>query len=421
MTKAELLLDVIGEAQDEYIEELDKSLEAGRSKKRFIMPLAAAACIILVSAAVLFSVHFFPLGSGGGRCNYGTECITAGGYLYYETQDGIYRYSPESGRTLILGGFFRDDWYPFTANDYAFYYSKGDTIYKVTHGSAESVVLYKADGRVNDILLYPAGDKDIAAQINYNTGGYDLIESCVIIDGETGEAKTTAESFEITEEQFDSLDPDSSDFYKRQNELFDNASAYAGKISYTVGEYRYDIVKEDNGLSGYSYGLYRDGVRLLDEYDFVEPLPAYPVRDSLVLVPGRNGASTYQMPSRFVLIKPDGTVRKVYSGYSMPPQGSGEYLYYINDDGSICAIDADDDSQTVLITADEMCGAICTEEQKSIIAETGERYFIYDLYSDGEYIYLCESFDSIIACMRIEYDESGKPDRLITADNNILD
>lgn len=389
MTKAELLLDVIGEAQDYYVEELDEWLTSPKKRRRWIKPLVAAACVVLVSVTAVFGVRFF-LSFGSNCGGFATEGICAGGYFYYEVQDdGIYRYTPEKGAKRIVGNrsfwnIWNNSWYQFTANDDALYYAKGDTIYRIAHDSTKSEILYRAEGTAEIGELYPAGAHDITAYIYDNNAR--VFEKKIIIDGATGEIKSAAD-----------------------------------KISYTVGDYTYDIIRENDGLEGYSYGLYRNGIRLLDQNDHVEPLNVQPSGDCLILTLGRNGQGFITSPSRFLIIRPDGTMRKVFSGYRFDPQGNGSYFYYLantgDDEGSIIAIDADDDAQTVLITPEELRQYDILTSDVLNDDDYEDMLWVYELYSDGEYLYLSNGYDKIM-CFSIVYD-NGVPKRIELVDDNI--
>ena len=94
MKKTELLLDVIGEAKDEYLQEIDSRMERVRHRRMWKRGILAACLILIVGVAVQFGVVFG--GGFGANCSYGPQGISAGGYFYYELPgDGFFRYSIE--------------------------------------------------------------------------------------------------------------------------------------------------------------------------------------------------------------------------------------------------------------------------------------------------------------------------------------
>ena len=125
MKKNELLLEVIGEAQDEYLAEIDRCTERVKSRRRWLRgSLIAASVILVVSIVMQFAVVFFQ--EGGARGAYFPSGIAAGGYFYYEAPgEGFFRSEPEKETVQLVKGNLFDRWfnrwYSFTANDYGFY------------------------------------------------------------------------------------------------------------------------------------------------------------------------------------------------------------------------------------------------------------------------------------------------------------
>ena len=195
MKRNELLLDVIGEVKDEYLQEIDSRIKRVRRRRMWKRGLLAACVILIAGIVIQFSVLF--IGGLGGRSGYNSpEGIAAGGYYYHKTSEGdVFRYTPEEGSVRLIKSCILDRWkntsYPTTANDYGFYYSKGDWIYRIKNGETKSEKLYHYESKPQYPSLYPAGANDIAVVFDdYNRADVMTHDEVLIIDGITGECKT---------------------------------------------------------------------------------------------------------------------------------------------------------------------------------------------------------------------------------------
>lgn len=419
MTRPELLLDVIGEAQDAYLEELDNRIaEVKKKRKRLRAPLIAA-CLCLVLFTGLFGTWSYLTGGTGGRCNYAPDGIAAGGYFYYEVPgNGIYRYTPGEGSVRLTRSSMKDrllgEWYVYTANDYGFYYAKGNWIYRIKHGETASEKLWHFEEKASNLYLYPAGANDIAAQVFYEGVEVGFFNELFIIDGITGERKTTIIDDRMSKEEIEPLravlkkeEPGSSAYEKAFDALLDRPIHFAPRVTYTVGDRTLELVLEEGkDWYDYAYRLTENGERLTEEY--IEPYDVRAIGDSLAFVIGRDGSGIGYDVSNILIVHPDGRQQKVrFDPMGDSTLGGREYCF-------TCLQwygDGEKDAHTVSAIR---INNVETFELKWDAPDD----WIDGLYSDDEYLWLT-TYDRI-ACYRIVY-ENGVPTELVLYDDNICE
>lgn len=410
MTTTELLLNVIGEAQDDYLEEVDQRVGKVRRRKRWTRTSLIAACVIVIVGILL---QFGPVlyeGIGAhGSCNYASDGIAAGGYFYYEEPgDGFFRYTPYEGSVRLTRGSLKDrmrnTWYTFTANDYGFYYTKGDWIYRIRHGETESEKLYRYEEKVSMPFMYPAGANDIAVDVYYEVSGDGYHSEIIIIDGITGERKATVIEENITQEEFNALPRDEMGLYEDEalDALYSRTPVFAPRLTYTVGDRTLELVlAEGSDWFDCAYYLTENGKRLTEDY--VVPYDVGTLGDSLVFAIGRDRIVS-QNASRFLIVRPDGTQQTVSTGIMGGGIHGGEDFYFTYEQWY------GDERDVQIIKAVR----INDGEEFELKWNAPEEPFDF-LYADGRYIWL--TFYDRIACYRVVY-EDGVPTalRLIDAD-----
>ena len=404
MTKPELLLDVIGEAQDDYLEELDAHIVKVKRRRKQRKVLLVAACLCLVVCTVVFGLYHFPFGISGSS-NYTSEGIAAGGYFYYEVPgDGFFRYTPEDGSVCLMKGSLFDRWfnrwYSFTANDYGFYYTKDDWIYRVRHGETASEKLYHYEAKVSTPYMYPAGENDIAVEVHYDSQNAGLHNELFIVDGITSERKTTIIDNNVMQEEIDAL-PDvmSSEYDDASYKLLSQPSDFAEKVTYTVGERTLELVLEKgNDWDDYTYRLTENGKQLYNGY--VEPYDVRTAGDSLVFTVGRDGSSIGKDLNGYVIVDPDGTNHVV----NVPSVPGDERFFYTRKDN--------DDEQSIIAVR------VSDNEKTKLKWDVSEDNIAWEIESDGEYIW-ATGYDRI-SCYRIEY-QNNIPISLTLIDDDITD
>lgn len=408
MKKNELLLDVIGKVKDEYLQEIDSRIERVRRRRMWKRGLLAACVILIAGIAVQFAVMFVGIpGARGG--NYLPEGIAAGGYYYHKTSEGdVFRYTPEEGSDRLLKSSILDRWkdirYPITANDYGFYYSKGDWIYRIKNGETKSEKIYHYESKPQYPSLYPAGANDIAVRVTYNRADVITHDEVLIIDGITGECKTVV--MEQDDPYYESNYPlDDPGFIDEREEQRSMNTVYADTVTYTVGDRTLELVyQEGKEWYDYAYRLTENGKPLYNGY--VEPYNVRTVGDSLVFTVGRGGNNFGKDLNGYVIVSPDGS-NHVVNVPSVP--GNEQFFFTLKDT---------DDGQDVLAVR------ISDNEKFKLKRDSSVYDIIRDISSDGTYIwasgYNGANGKFAVFCYRIEY-ENGIPTALTLIDDDIFD
>lgn len=407
MKRNELLLDVIGEVKDEYLQEIDTRIKRVRHRRRWKRGLLAACVILIAGIVIQFAVLFSGgLGSRGG--GFSPEGFVAGGYYFHKTSDGdVFRYTPEEGAVRLMNSSildrWKDTWYPTTANDYGFYYSKGDWIYRIKCGETKAEKFYHYESKPNALSLYPAGANDIAVRVSYNRADVITHEELLIIDGITGESKTVIMEQMIPAQAYESLPLDESRLYAEQDAMIRRHTVYADTVTYTVGDRTLKLVyKEGKEWYDYSYSLTENGKTLYNGY--VEPYDVRTVGDSLVFTVGRGGNNIDKDLNGYVIVSPDGTDH-VVNVPSVP--GNEKFFFTIKD------MDAGQNIFAVRVS---------DNEKFKLKWDRPEQNNVLNIHSDGSYIWAM-GFDGMkgdyrTSCYRIEYG-NGIPTSLTLIDDDI--
>lgn len=412
--KAQLLLDVIGEARDAYLQEIDRRVARVRHRRRWRRGGLIAASVILIIGMVLQLGLVFNNGIGARCGGSAVGGIAAGGYCYYEIPgDGFFRYSPQEGSLRLTKGSLIDRWfdkrYSFTANDYGFYYTKGDDIYRIRHGETASEKLYHYDEKVTTPYMYPAGATDIAVDVHYEGRNVGLHNELFIIDGITGERKTTImNDNSIGQEEIDALrkvlrkeDPGSPAYDEASDRLNTRPIDFAKSVTYTVGGRTLELVLEEgNDWFDYAYRLTEDGEPLTDGY--VEPYNVRTAGDSLVFIIGRDGDIYGE---DMLIVHPDGTQQIVRVG-TVGDGTTGDESYCFTYDYAF-----EDDEDFWVISAVRI-----SDGEQFELGRFARGEWFSSVDSDGKYLWLI--FRTHISCYAVVY-ENGVPTDLTLIDSDI--
>lgn len=409
MKRNELLLDVIGEVKDEYLQEIDSRIKRVRRGRRWKRALLAA-CVILIAGIVVQFAVILGGGLGSRSGGFSAEGLVAGGYYFHQTRDGdVFRYTPEEGSVRLIKGCILDRWKntrcSTTANGYGFYYSKGDWIYRIKHGETKSEKLYHYESKAKYPDLYPAGANDIAVFVDYNRADVLTHHEVLIIDGITGECKTVVMERNIPYYEPETMPFDDPRFADKSDKTDENFTVYADTVTYTVGGRTLELVYQGSEDElDYTYCLTENGKPLYNGY--VEPYDVRTVGDSLVFTVGRGGNNLGKDLNGYVIVSPDGTNR-VVNVPSVP--GNEKFFFTVKDveDGqSIFAVRTSDN------------------EKFKLKWDRSEERHVWDIYSDGSYIWTMgfdgKKGDGLASCYRIEY-ENGIPTALTLIDDDITD
>lgn len=361
--KSDELLDAIGEAKDEYIQDV-RSFQ--KKKSAWVKRLAVAACLCLaLSGAISILVRFdFDLGASCGA-NPGT--IVDGVYYYHEPHKGVMRYVPGGESELVLSTFWVSDW---DVNEYGIYYWRGLSLYVRDHETGTRRKLHSSNLFECTHIRFELRDDGNVIFIGYNKNTEVRYE--LLLDGITGEVIDTV----MAPVGYD-------DFifaYSESHQIVGNREI----LFVPLGTKRYDSKADvmENGVSllpeGMSASVYTNHwgdalwVSLYDEIN-------------------SDDTDTY------LILYADGENRIVTLPAESYCGGIGNYLFYpsYTDEyetewGSVC------------------CTDITTGETWKLNVDT-HTDDLYDLRTDGQYLYSTAPWNDGHMCWELIYDANGKP------------
>lgn len=330
-------------------------------KKAIIIFVSTALVIaIIVTAVTVFSrLGYF---QGGGDLRITGTAVD--GVFYYEVpHKGIYKYTPDKGSEQILWKYWYDE---YTVNDYAVYYTSGDTIYCIPHGTNESKKLYKQAGEKN-IGISPCGDNIIAY--------FENEFAYVMLDGRTGKRLYTV------------LDYDKDEV----------------NVNYSLGNRTLSVTKENK-----KYIIRENGKSILRENETLSlPIPAdYVYLEGCLVFEMSDESLSDDSNREYLILRPDGRDSRITVN---PEEGEGisggdkNYLFDQRFDNNIVCIDAYT-GKTWDIAKDKVF------MYKSVVA------------ADTDYLYITEysDYDEPLSCYKIIYDSDKNPESLKLVNDNIL-
>ena len=374
MTNAELLLDVIGEIDDEYITDVERRISIVRKRRKATWSSMAAVFVVAFSV-LIFTItsgyipkldnvasntilndeekytmtesdnksngsnkdswdessdeHLFgEYGSISDNSNTGSGAhgmygVAFEGYFYFEVpSDGIYRYETK-GNCEKLVDTTDGEWLYFIVNKNGLYYTNGKkAIYRIAHDSNTSTKLAGLSFAYNIINTY--GKNDICVLTNS--------DKRIIVDGITGEEKS----------------------------------------------------------------------------EYLSTVPIKATDDYMVFSKGYDYNDT-DMWWNYYIKRADGTDSSAMHTHASTPEGNDKFFFSIDYDDNLLYYDIETGTESILLNEKDLS--------------------YKDLYSDGEYIYLCEyngeqnakELENPPICYKINYDNNGKPIKLTLIDDNIID
>lgn len=381
--KANDLLDMIGNVDDNIIEE-------AKEKKKAILPrwtkwLATAACLCILLGGIaagtfntLYRLGYFSLGCGSSP---GT--IIDGDYYYHVHHSGLWRYSNGKAEKLIGDYWMRG----YVLNESGLYYDGyNDNLYRIELQTLKKKKIYSASDATH-IDFSVKDDGNVIVTV-YNSKKRYYYE--VLIDGETGEV------LERLTDKISYDDPDEPD-----------TNESTTKLHYTIGEREIVLVpigRADDRM----YMPTENGKALLPEgnwvrdfiCNFCEEVKSFDVyngsdasEESEVLIIFADG-KTYLKPKEENPFY-QGTVGHIllYVDHDAPEN-------YGSDGSGIWCYDPDSKEKWQLNISDE--------------------HSFYSFTNDDEMLYSCEPWNHDQAAWKIIY-EGNRPVALQLIDDKITD
>lgn len=370
---AQILLNAIGEINDDYITEAhaEKPKTARRNKIRrkvtAIISIAASICVMITGC-------FYILGRFdylGAACGASPGIIVDGTYYYSVRQDGLYRYTPEGQSEKLLSTFWYNSW---DVNDYGVYYQYGRSLYVIPHETGKPEKLYTSSITNSSHIRFTLLNSTVVVNV-YNKHTY--MRSDVLIDGKNGDV------IEILNK------PTSSNYgFFYSDSVFlsgERTLKFEGSDSHAT------VDLQENGVSilpkGYTVSKYPD------KFGEVIVFRAY---DEI----NENVANT----DHIFVVRPDGNDTFLTLNYD-------EYLGHIEG--------ATYDGRYLFASGDNIVNCVDTFTGEIWKLTCDAEHDFCDISCDGQYIYTCAPWNDIQTCWKIIYD-GNKPAAMQLIAQNIV-
>ena len=338
--------------------QLKRDKRTGR-RNRLRRWLIAAACMTLVilgTAEVIDRMDYLRMG-----CSAWTGTLVDGVYYYSVPHSGVWSYTPEDGSRRVVSAWEEDGW---QVNAYGIYYTQGRGLYVREHESGKKRRLYKAGIFECTYLSFTMQvDGDVIVRI-YNRRKDTIYE--LLVDGITGDVLG-----EVTEKVS----------YNEKGLLYSEAH-------FQVGDRQLTLVEEE-GKDGYD--LLENGESLLLEGRRLEGSYCKKYYGSTLFWPFRKGGDNVR--SDYLVLRPDGNDSIFESGNRSFLTGTDEYLFYL--------IGNNDELNSLWCM--EVATGECWQVQKD------SEITIYDMETDGVWMFTCVPWSEEQVCWRLVYDEGGRP------------
>lgn len=332
--------------------------KTGRKKRlrRWLTVAACVALVILGAAEVIDRMDYLRMG-----CSALAGTLVDGVYYYNVSHSGVWRYTPQDGSRRIVSAWEEDGW---QANAYGIYYTQGRSLYVREHESGKKRLLYKAGlFESTDIGFSMQADGNVVVRI-YNKRKDTIYE--LLLNGVTGNVLG-----EVTEKVS----------YSEKGLLYSESH-------FQVGDRQLILVKEE-GKEGYD--LLENGESLLPEGRRLES--SYLIRyygNTLFLPFCREKDAVHR---DYLVVRPDGSDSILESGNRFFQTGTDDFLFYlIGNTGTVNSL---------------WCMEIATGECWRV--QKNQEITIYDMETDGEWMFTCVPWSEEQVCWRLVYDESGRP------------
>lgn len=360
--KANDLLDIIGEANDEFIHDAKanqktKTLRIPRLAR--LVAVAACFCLIVSGAWDTFSRLDYDFGAG---CSAYPGEIVDGVYYYYIPHEGVMRYTPGGESERVLHTYWFEEW---DVNEYGIYYWQDMSVYVRDHETGTRTKLYsasKANYSHIRFVLTEDGNVIVTHYNKYKEFAYELL-----IDGVTGEIIKTV------------MEPISYDKAK---------TVYYSDMNYIVGDRH--IVLEPVDEKRNNFIVTEAGQNILPENLYASQHIEGYFGDVLCLSVWDGVTSYNGVTKTWLMLYPDGTDRIITIPEERFEGGTSEYIFYP-------------------AVADGKVGCVDTLTGEGWLLEADAETAIHDLEADGEYVYTCAPWAEETACWKLEYGEEGEP------------
>ena len=388
MTLPELLLDLIGEVKDEFIQAVDKRIATVKSRKRVAISSLAAVFVIAVTAIVLLIAKGPATLDMGANANYGITGVAIEDNFYIQTADGIYRYTPQGKTKKLVNINIFDNYHKYAVNGSGLYYTQDNkTVKRIDHDSNNAVEVYSCDdASITGLSVFSSTDISVVLQnLNKNSSGEVVSSSyeTVVINGKTGLEKSRTQH--IT--------------YDESNNAI---LSFENRTDYTIGDRTIRVLKNGDG----TYHLSEDKKASNDESFNIDTRiksigPVYAADDYLIFAIN-NHFNTRCV--RFYIARADGNDTEVVCESPCPPQGNDEYFFNIDDDGNL--------------------ECISTQTGKTSILANDEQLSYCDFVSNGEYICIWHRQENTpeakIKCYKILYNTDGVPYDIELVEDDVI-
>ena len=376
--KANNLLDMIGDVDDNIIEEAKQRKKATVPRWTKWIATAACLCLILGGIAVgafntLYRLGYFSLG-----CSASPGYILDGDYYYHVRHRGLWRYSNGKSEKLIGDYWMRD----YTLSENCLYYDDySANLYRIDLQTLKKKKIYSASNATHiDYTLKDDGKVIVTVYNSKKRYYYD-----VLIDGKTGEVLehlTDKISYDVPDE------PDTI-------------------LHYTIGER--DIILVTIGeASEKKYMPTENGKSLLPEGSWVHDF-IYNFSDEVKSFDVYNGTDENK-ESEILIIFADGETL-------LKPKE--EDTFYQGTIGHILLYMAYDDTEK---KESDISGIWCydIESEEKWQLKTNTEYSFYYFTNDDEMLFSCEPWNHDHAAWKIIY-EGNRPVALQLIDDHITD
>lgn len=359
--RAETLLYAIGEVDEAAVAAARQS----KKPRRWRRWAALAACLCVVVLGIWTARRFEYLTFTAG-CSAWVGDIVDGDYYYREPHRGLYRYSPESGRTeKVLSTFWYDG---CLVNKYGVYYNDGKSLFVIPFATGKRTRLYRAEWDCTRIGFSLCGENVVVTVYNRRAElRYELL-----LSGVTGEVPE-----DVTLRTDCGAEPL---IYTRSY--------------FQVGERTLRLFSTDEKNR---YDLRENGVSLLPEGMTVKRYPTWQGDELWFCCGGDEETVTY------LLVSPTGERLVEVPTHTYRAWG-GDFALYLDDmDG-----DGIDDSLR--------CLDLRTGEEWTLSQSAESEW--YDFTCDGQYLYACVPWDDYHACWHMVWRD-GRPAAVELVSGNI--
>lgn len=356
-----LLVRSEGRAQSRESKQLKWDGKTGRKKRlrRWLTVAACVALVILGAAEVIDRMDYLRMG-----CSAWAGTLVDGVYYYNVSHSGVWCYTPQDGSRRVVSAWEEDGW---QANAYGIYYTQGRSLYVREHESGKKRRLYKAGlFESTDIGFSMQTDGNVVVRV-YNKRKDTVYE--LLLDGVTGNVLE-----EVTEKVS----------YSEKGLLYSEAH-------FQVGDRQLTLVKEE-GKDGYD--LLENGESLLPEDRRLESSNRIRYYGNTLFWPLCQEEDA--VPSEYLVVRPDGSDSIFESGNRSFLTGTDDFLFYLI--GNTSTVNS--------LWCMEIATGECWRVQKN------HEITIYDMETDGEWMFTCVPWSEEQVCWRLGYDESGRPTTL---------